>query len=44
MVLFKQQMQKSEMFAVSTVSIETTTGTFINKLFYLMTLKMPKGN
>ena len=30
MVLFEQQMQKkNEMFGVSTVSIETTTGTFL---------------
>ena len=32
-VLFKQQMQKHEIFVVSTVSIETTTGTFLINYF-----------
>ena len=35
MALFKQQMQKNEMFDVSTVSIETTTGTFLIYYFIL---------
>ena len=37
MVLFEQQMQKkkNEMFGVSTVSIETTTGTFLIDYFIL---------
>ena len=45
-VLFKQQMQPPppEIFGVSTVSIETTTGTFLIILIILIfSLKIPKG-
>ena len=33
MELFEQQIQKNEMFGVSTVSFETTTGTFLINYF-----------